>query len=58
MLESNIISQPQEEVSNQKLYLDNRKILDKAKILSQKKQDDNELTDHEIKRELDENNKS
>ena len=54
----NIISQPQEEVSNQKLYLDNRKILDKAKILSQKKQDDNELTDLEIKRELDENNKS
>ena len=54
----NIISQPQEEVSNQKLYLDNRKILDKANILSQKKQDDNELTDLEIKRELDENNKS
>jgi len=57
-LYQNIISQPQVEVSNQKLYLDNRKILDKAKILSQKKQDDNEPTDLEIKRELDENNKS
>jgi len=56
-LYQNIISQPQEQVSNQKLYLENRHILDKAKILSQEKQDD-ELTDIEIKRELEENNKS